>query len=276
VSLEARRAEFDRIVEERPWLGSVPEVGALRKELEEKTRTSPEKAGHMLEALSYVAGIYEPARQVLTETRTPDAPRAIFIPVSEKFCPIDATVLRGKKQAAWKALRDELDRKYEFSSIAVVFYDGTMRNLMEKVASRPDISKENALVYIDAREALRATPEQYAALGGKATVVKEELVRKEELKPGEEEGAYISIGGHVILALGILDIVKNNRADSEYLAHVANLASAISRNMTRPEEFLEMLKKGELTIKLPPIQRIDINTNMETYFSTEEAVMKSL
>ena len=82
-----------------------------------------------------------------------------------------------------------------------------------------------------------------------------------------------------MLALGILELLrkeKEGKMDASLFDTVAGLAASLSGNRTKPEEFKEMFKKGDITINLPPIRKIDIDDNMAAYFITEEALLKSL
>ena len=235
----------------------------------------PRETQDMMRAINYTVDIYRASREVIRETSVPDNPRTVFVPVSERFCPTSSIVLKGKEQATWKELRDRLSKEYNFSNLRVVFYDGTLQDLEEKMGKAEGLNAKNTVIYMD-EMAANETPDKVKALNAHATVVKEALTPKAELKPGEEEGAYISIGGHVALALGILDVVSESRTDREYLVLVTNLMTAISRKAVTPEAFQDMLRKGDLRIQLPPITKIDIDKNMNTFFIAEEAAMKSL
>ncbi len=218
-------------------------------------------------AIKYAAGIkaaiIEGNKILLNGTRSPEAKRFIFMPVlADKSCPPE--VLKAKLQKVWKGYRSALERE-EFSDITVVFYNGGIDDLEAKRKSL-GLTKDSALIYIDNNMA-EANPAAIESLKSDATIVK-------EVTP--EDGVYYSVGGHVMLALGILDYVRNGRRDDEYIDQLAQLASAVSGGLTKPDEFKDMLKKGDIKISLPPIAKIAIDDYMAAYFTQEEAVMKAL
>jgi len=252
-----------------------PKMTSVLQKLGDEMKAEPQKAKDISAIVSYVSGIYEPARQVMTRARYPEEQKTVFVPLSEKFCPMESIVLKGKEQAAWQALRDRLGKQYNFKNIKAVFYDGTIEDLERRMAAAGELTSRNALVYMDEAVAAQSA-DKIQALSPRATFVKEALTPKAELAEGEAEGAYMSIGGHIVLAIGILDIVKNGRKDAEFLNRVAALMSAIARNAVSPEELKQMIADGSIRLKLPPVRKIDISNNMATYFIMEEAAMTAL
>lgn len=219
-------------------------------------------------ARSYAEDLARRAGEILRSTRYPEEPRFIFIPVSEKICP--AGTLRNKVQEVWRSVRGSSARN-GFRDVRVIFYDGTAKGLDEKLADLAAggeaISRNNALAYIDSR----LYDEGKSALSA-VTLVREEI---------PQGGTYISVGGHVALALGILDIVRSGRSDDEYIDMVAALAASISAHQpgAEPADFRELLRKGDIEgilIRLPPVEKLDLNAGVEAYFIMEEAAMKSL
>ena len=54
------------------------------------------------------------------------------------------------------------------------------------------------------------------------------------------------------------------------------LMSAMSKDAVTPGDIKDMIKKNDFRIMLRPIVKIDIDRDMEGYFATEGAAMKSL
>jgi hypothetical protein len=92
----------------------------------------------------------------------------------------------------------------------------------------------------------------------------------------------------VILAIGLLNLI-NRTQDGKYFELVLALARQLSNNQqlskdpdkyknyaADPDVFVDMVKKGDLEINLPPVAPEDINGNMAKHFLAEEAAMKSL
>lgn len=219
-----------------------------------------------LQALeAYLAKIYDAASEVMAATPDPGEPRTVFLPLSSRFCPIDPIIMKGALTKGWKELRDNLSRKYSFSNITVIFYDGTLEDLNSK--KKESCNTGNAFAYID-ESAARANPRLYRTISKNMTTVMETA---EADKP-----VFVSIGGHIVLALGLLDIVRNDRDDAEYTTKVVNLLNALSKESNAtPDNLRELLKKGELKIVLPPIQKVDME-RMREYAIMDEAVSTAL
>jgi hypothetical protein len=272
------RDHIAEIVRARSEILSAPAAAQIGKRVSvEIAQVKKLKVTDSAEKEHDTTSMYDRAKSVLLDTRYPDEPRVICIPVSEKICPIDT--VRNKVQQIWKGLRPALGEK-GFRNITLLFYDGTVKNLNEKLsglaASGRTFAKANTLAYIDASAAERE-PEEYRALADMKA--KDRITMVREAIP--QEGTYISVGGHVILALGILDIVRNGRSDPDYISLVANLAAAMSDGQpgTKAEDYKELLKKGDIAgiiLRLPPARKIDINADMESHFLMEETAMKSL
>jgi hypothetical protein len=216
------------------------------------------------------ANVYKSAKDVIEHTRYPEKQRIVCIPMSEKICP--SAGVRAQAQEAWKQARGAVQRN-GFADVTVIFYDGTLGDLDKKLSNLPKSvasTGDNTVAYVVYDAKTSDGDPLYRQISSRVTVVKESVPKG---------GTFISVGGHVMLALGILDILANNRNDDSYLTYVANLAAALSGNVAKADEYKDMLKRGDinsLVIMLPPVEKIDIDRNMETYFAAEETAMKSL
>ncbi|OGW83600.1 MAG: hypothetical protein A2987_02925 [Omnitrophica bacterium RIFCSPLOWO2_01_FULL_45_10] len=251
--------ELDALIRENPELKT-----AKMEKLAERARPDEEFAN----VIRYILNVYGAAKDVIGQTRFPKEPRTIFIPISEKFVPL---AFKAKLAGEWRALRDLLNKRYNFSDITVIFYDGTLEDLEGKMGGKQGLDRKNAFAYVD-EKMTKANAVKYGALTKKVTAMK-------EIAP--EKGAYLSIGGHVILALGILDIVRNDRDDTEYISRVINLLRAISDNSeiykdVKPDYFLDLIRRGDLEMGLPPITKIDMDENMGEALVVEKTVMSAL
>ncbi len=256
-------------------------VGELRRMVDKiedaRSKKGEVTADRMAEALLHVVNTYRCALEVLKRTRAPEEPRFIFIPNSKSLCPLDPIVARSKMQELWKGVRNEFGER-RFHNLTVIFYDGTLEDLESKL--KPGMMKDNTFAYVPkgvAEKAEKAKKDEparmrYERLRGKLRQLKEEA---------PPEGSYVSVGAHVSLALGILDLIKNRREDTEYAKYVSDLIYAMSGGKTTvaADKLIEMIKKDELdklVLMLPPIAKAEINEDMTNFFLSEEAVLKSL
>jgi hypothetical protein len=101
----------------------------------------------------------------------------------------------------------------------------------------------------------------------------------------DKEGGYLSVGGHVGLALGVLDLkarFNNGVSDPDYLGLVLACAKSLGvdaaqlSGITTPQQLIDILKDGRLIVRLPRITKVDIDDNMRTFAASEEAAMKAV
>lgn len=226
------------------------------------------------DAARRVRRIVEASLNVIRETNYRGDTRYIFVPVSREICPGDR--VRNAVQEVWQAARSRISGE-GFGRVELIIYNGSAAELDEKVhALMRDgvvLSKENSLAFMN-ETVITADHDRYASIeamrsAGMLTVVRERI---------PAEGTYISIGGHVALALGLLNIVRNGRSDDDYIDLVARLAAALSDGSpsATPEAFRALLKKGDvadIVIFLPAASAHDIDKNMEEYFLAEKAMI---
>ncbi|MFH0763665.1 MAG: hypothetical protein V1927_01520 [Candidatus Omnitrophota bacterium] len=225
----------------------------------------------------YLGNLYASSKELVSGTNMPDTPRFFFIPLSRKLCDVANGSLQGKVQALWKSLRDELRHKYRIGNINIIFYDGTIEKLEEKMAAqKEELKAENTVIYIDGTD---RPVDAYKEIADKFYTIREVAVK--------EGRGYISIGGHVALGLGILELHAGK--DHGYYSKVIDALIALSYkkdhlNKYKKEEvtvadvdqFLQDVKNGNIEITLPPIREADIDENMRDYAAAEEAAMRSL
>ncbi|MBU0605286.1 MAG: TIM barrel protein [Candidatus Omnitrophica bacterium] len=247
----------------------------------------------VLEVLRYIVGVIKDAKPVLRGL-SPDGKKFIFIPISEKLCRLNLISLRGKFQKTWKAVRDELEDKYDMGGVSLVFYDGTLGAVDQKLSSlaADGANQANTVVYIDAMtneniDNIKGEIDRAMETGkpaeGAAGIYQNIMKRAYTIKDtADANGGYLSIAGHVVFALGALELVNTAQGAENpiYFAQVMALMQKMSPSAenysTDRDRFLNDFKRGDIVIKLPPISKIDIDGNMETYFATEIAASTSL
>jgi hypothetical protein len=102
-----------------------------------------------------------------------------------------------------------------------------------------------------------------------------------------KEGGYFSIAGHIALGLGLLELLRTEEGTPGYetcyndvrellCALTYNADDAANYRRMASGQFVEILKKGDLKIVLPPIEKENIDEHMKNFVMAEEAAMKSL
>ncbi|MFA6141710.1 MAG: hypothetical protein WC738_00245 [Candidatus Omnitrophota bacterium] len=233
------------------------------------------RAIDILETVKYVVGVMKNAKELLKSTNVPDKPVYLFIPsLSPRLCNLANGALQNKVQSSWTAIRNGLNKQFRIGNITVTFYDGTLEQLRDKIYTNTEgvLTGKNTVIYIDGNtnekvEAYEDIAKQYFT------------VRDVARDGGNNRSGYLSIGGHIALGLGILELNVNK--DPAYYAKVINLLSSISYkdqelSKLTMNDFMERLKKGDIEIILPPIKEEDINGHMREFVTAEEAAMKSL
>ncbi|MFH1190192.1 MAG: hypothetical protein V1682_05815 [Candidatus Omnitrophota bacterium] len=282
-----------KIIEDMPELKTGP-IAELMRSVETNS-ASQDEVKSVLAALRYNAGIRENATLVLRGLGK-DGKKFILVPISEKLCPLNAVSLKGQLHKTWTAVRNELksSSKYDLDNIALVFYDGTLEDADKKLSGLvTDGAKQtNTVVYIDAMtnediDTIKGEINKAAEAGrpaeGAAGIYQNIMKRAYTIKDtADAQGGYLSITGHVVFALGALELVNTVQGaeDPAYFAQVMALMQRISPSAenyaTDRGRFLDDLKRGDIILRLPPISKIDIDRNMETYFATEAAASSSL
>ncbi|MCM8790484.1 MAG: TIM barrel protein [Candidatus Omnitrophica bacterium] len=216
--------------------------------------------------------ILKASRQVITPTDASKV-RNVLIPISGRYnSSITPGRARSRYQALWKKTRDALASN-NFRNINVFFYEdraGDTTDMETQLSRIRDRNRGNTIVYVHA-DTDKAFLDK---ISKDVTVFKEEV---------PAEGAYVSLGGHVALGVGVLDVVDSfintGKADEKSLDYVGELVSALSGGLTSADAIKDALKKGEfgnLIIKLPPLTKIDIDKNMENHIMMELAITRSL
>ena len=230
---------------------------------------SDEEKARITEIFNYLSNVYGSSKNVLDNLPGDiSAPRNILIPLSQKFCPITEGLAPAKYQALWGAELRKILEKRGFTNLNVLFYDGSSEDLQKKLTKIDNPTPENTIAYVDAELKVKAE-----SLNRSITIVNERA---------PQEGAYMSLGGHVTLGIGILDIINRKEVDGDAVSRVARLIAAVSgdlavaENYNDPAKMTELIKNGNLIIKLPAVKKIDIDKNMEKHFTMESALKTSL
>jgi len=226
-------------------------------------KLSDKNSDDVKKTFGYVAGIYSTFEKLLKETRQSEEPRYIFMP------------LPGALSDMKKFAKDIL-RANGFTNINIIFYDGTLKDLKKEIedttANMGTVNPKNGLAYINKKELVGLNRDERERIS--VTFVKENV---------PEGGGQFSVGGHVVLALGVLDLINNDRAPgSDYWKLVLGLVRRISKNENKYEEittegqFMQKIQMEELEIDLPPIEKETIDQNMRTLSIVEKAVGTSM
>jgi chemotaxis methyl-accepting protein methylase len=251
-----------------PGTGHPAEAPQVKPELQQALKNvlrqyQPEDADRANRIFLYTVDVYTAIQGMLEGIRPVNEQQNIFIPVSG-----DESDMAGVS-----GIVKEMLRHGGINNLNVQFYDGTLTGLQTKLdAARKggEVTSRNSLAYIDSK-LVDDTNAAYNAVSGTVTVVRQ--------KAPQNGPGYLSVGGHVALGIGVLDLVRNGRdtKDDTYWERVRNLVRKISGNEQKyegitKEKFLETVKKGDLEIDLPPIEKERINENMRTLCVTEKAV----
>ena len=262
-----------QLIAQRPELGKV--LDRIREKL--KAKDPEETVGAFL----YITRIYDTFKNILSETRAPEEPRYVFMPLPKALREIasDADREAARKpiekslRDAWLVVKDIL-KPSGFNNVNVAFYDGTMedlnRTILRMSKRKGTVNPKNGLAYVDKNEAAKLNSYDREKIS--VTFVKEII---------PPDGGRFSIGGHVVLALGVLDLINNDRVkDSDYWTHVLDLVRKISNNDNKykdvtKEAFIDKIYKEELEIDLPPIERETMDRDIKTISITEREVGSS-
>jgi len=93
---------------------------------------------------------------------------------------------------------------------------------------------------------------------------------------------YISIGGHVALGIGLLELQNKNNQNETYRKSIIGLIWTLQNNKVKIDEhksiadLIAMMAQGTLEIELPPMNKENIDKDMEDSVVREEAAMQSV
>lgn len=232
-----------------------------------------------------IAKTYKEALALLEDMLQPSKQRTICLPATQMFCPLeyneDGSRSEEEMQKVRKAIKDMLSRR-GINNVDLQFHNNTPKGIKEML-SKVDSKTDNTIVFLgeDAIEQMRGDKTMETLLKEKATFT--------PLATPANENAYMSIGGHVALGLGILDIVdlyKPGATDvgdgSKMLDRIKFIIDAITRGETnmkafsKPDELYKAIVEGKFIIKLPPIRKININETVTAHIAMELAVARAL
>jgi len=259
-----------------------PEV---RKDLK-KILDSAEDKEAALEAIGYVVEVGASARKALDLVRTPAEPEHYFIPVSPRLCQAAKDKgLQSAMQTIWKADRQWFNKKYGINMINVHFYDGkldgkpegALPNLEGSMESAviQDLNGNNTVVFIDGVENSDEAVKKFFEDKFKDKIkvgIRPPNRIKEGLKDANKPG-YLAVGGHIKLARGLLDFLRNG-AEPNLWSDVRDLMEKLSAGQGHYEDIenAEALKKalieGNLEIILPSAEAY----NVDELIAVEQAV----
>ncbi len=260
-----------------------PSAVALDRVLKRLAGRNPDEVKAIF---SYIAQIYDlfkdGDKNILSRTRPLQGPRYVFMPRPRALREIKSDAdrigaigsARKSLENAWEAAEDVL-RANGFTNVNVAFYDGTLVDLKTAIAATSEkkgtVTPKNGLAYVDKKELVGLDRDTRKQLG--VTFVKENV---------PEGGGRFSVGGHVVLALGVLDLINNDRTtDPDYWQSVLDLVRKISNNENKykgiaKEDFLDKINKEELELDLPPIDKEPIDKDMNAVSITEREVGSAL
>ncbi len=212
----------------------------------------------------YIKTVFEAVKELLPNSNISEGEKYIFVPISEKLC--KSSTLRNQAQKLWHNFRLKLG-EYRINSVIVVFYDGSVKDLDSKLTGK--MNKNNTFIFIDGNQNKDA--EMYKKIIAEYNVAK-------DVSLDEGEG-YISIGGHVALGLGLLEL--RNNPNKEYYSYVLRLIRAMqykekTSDAMPVDKFMVMLDQGNLSIILPPLKREAIDEDMQSAVIAEDVAMSSV
>jgi len=230
----------------------------------------------------YMARIYDSFKNVLSQTRQPEEPRYVFMPLPRSLREIiseaDQVAVYGSAKRSMKKAREIVDdilKVNGFTNVSVIFYDGTIDGLKKAIdatsAKKGTVNPQNGLAFVDVKEAKVLSWDERERIG--VTFIKENI---------PEKGGRVSIGGHVVLALSVLDLINNDRTkESEYWRSILDIVRKLSNNEEKyknitKEEFIKLVYREELVIDLPPIEKEPIDKDMNIVSITEREVGSAL
>jgi hypothetical protein len=227
--------------------------------------------GRALEAIIYAADVRREVEEALARVRPPEAEEFIFIPVSEKLCPVNSVTLQSAMTAIWRDERQHMNGAYKVGNVTVVFYDGTLSMLKAKMNGKA-LTGTNSIIFIDGI----ANPNS-AAVDGFFTdnniASARTVVSLTDGKPG-----YLPIGGAITFGAAALDMVRGGDVDAELFARTRGLMEKMSgdpkfyADIVDARKFIDMLKSGTLRIILPPATAESI----DYLLAADKAVLASL
>lgn len=269
----ARSAEKDEMAGLDDMLETNPD---FRDALERLLRgADAAMSDRIREIFRYVAGAYLAMKEqgMFDETRPFEGERFVFLPLSKNISGMESAqtraILTPVAQIVKRLIKERSEGRIDVEKLSVIFYEGGIEGLRKEIASQKDVNSLNGLAYVDVAEAGEAGLE---SLG--VTVVRQ--------KAPEGGLCYMPVGGQVVLALGILDLLNNNRAEgSDYWLKVRRLLQAVSTEPARYERvakdaFIQMIKDGRLEITLPAIRRAEVDKDMRTFTAAEKAVATAM
>jgi hypothetical protein len=255
------------------------EIGRIMKDVLSRAEKDRAYAKRAYEAVKYVMRITESLKVLMARTNQSDEDRFIFIPKSQALCGLPEGLTQKMMQNLWKDERERLWKEYRINNIRIVFYDDGdpfgKETLSVRMGAYADkLNENNTVVFLDGNK--NDTSVVPGGLKGRYLLLWDKA---------DKEGGYLSVGGHVGLALGVLDLkarFNNGVSDPDYLGLVLACAKSLGvdaaqlSGITTPQQLIDILKDGRLIVRLPRITKVDIDDNMRTFAASEEAAMKAV
>ena len=221
--------------------------------------------------MAYVRVLYAAVQSLFSDMYKTETEKYIFIPLSDKLCKYSA--LHNMAQRLWHTFRLKLN-EYKIGNIKVILYDGSIDDLRSKLdkekMNKKELKKENTFIFIDGTGNDKDSCKEFA----------ESYSTARDVAPEEGKG-YVSIGGHIALGIGLLELHNKQNQNETYRKAIVGLIRAMQhtdkiKDDTSIEDLKSMIEQGTLEIKLPPIEKEPIDKNMDELAITEQKAMEAV